>query len=284
VPVEKIHFHELGAVDTIVDIAGAVAGLEALGVDEVFCSAVTVGRGVAKCAHGAIPLPAPAAMELLRGVPVREADEEREMTTPTGVALMKTLSARFGPMPPMVVSKVGYGAGAHDSKVEGARPNLLRLVIGEAVAGEGADEVVVLSANIDNVTPEICGYAIERFLAEGALDAWAAPIVMKKGRPAWALSAMCAPDAAGRMEDIFFRETGTLGVRLERLGRAKMERRIEKVRTRWGVVRLKVGLCGGEFVKASPEYEDCRALAEKHGVALRDVYEDALLRRARKNR
>ncbi len=284
IAVKNVHFHELGAVDTIVDIVGAVLGLEMLGVDEVCCSPVSVGSGTVKCAHGVFPVPAPATAELLKGLPVRQIEENREITTPTGAVLMKTLCSRFGPMPAMAVSRIGYGAGAANPKDKGSRPNVLRLFIGEHPAGAEMDEVFILSANIDDVTPEVCGHALERFLSEGALDAWAAPVVMKKGRPAWTLSVMCTPEMVEQMEEIFFRETSTFGVRRHLAGRTKLERKTVKVKTRRGTVGVKIGLLGGKVVSASPEYDDCRTLAARHGVALRSVYEEALLCYLRKKK
>ncbi len=284
IAVKNVHFHELGAVDTIVDIVGAVLGLEMLGVDEVYCSPVSVGSGTVKCAHGVFPVPAPATAELLKGLPVRQIEEDREITTPTGAVLMKTLCSRFGPMPAMAVSRIGYGAGAANPKDKGSRPNVLRLFIGEHPAGAEMDEVFILSANIDDVTPEVCGHALERFLSEGALDAWAAPVVMKKGRPAWTLSVMCTPEMVEQMEEIFFRETGTFGVRRHLAGRTKLERKTVKVKTRRGTVGVKIGLLDGKVVSASPEYDDCRTLAARHGAALRSVYEEALLCYLRKKK
>ena len=283
IAVKKVHFHELGAVDTIVDIVGAVLGLELLGVDDVRCSPVSLGSGTVRCAHGVFPVPAPATAELLKGLPVRQTGEDREITTPTGAVLMRTLCSRFGPMPAMAVSHIGYGAGANPGN-KGGRPNMLRLFIGEHPAGAETDEVFILSANIDDATPEVCGHALERFLAEGALDAWAAPVVMKKGRPAWTLSVMCTPEVVEQMEDIFFRETSTFGVRRQPAGRTKLERKTAKVKTRWGTVRVKIGLLDGKVVSASPEYDDCRTLAAGHGVALRRVYEESLLCNSRKNK
>ncbi len=282
-PLKKVHFHEVGALDTIVDVVGTVAGLEMLGVEEVFCSPLSLGSGWVDCAHGRLPLPAPATVEILKGVPVRHADEGREMTTPTGAALMVTLSREFGTMPPVRLTQVGSGAGNGDSDDATARPNLLRVFIGEAEVGKSrGEEIAVLTANVDDITPEVCAWAIERLLAAGALDAWAEPIAMKKDRPAWAVSAMCSPDAIAAVEEVFFRETGTLGVRVRIERRRVLERKIVRVRTRWGAVRVKVALDRDMRPGASPEFEDCRAIAEKKGVALRRVYDAAIAAFARK--
>ncbi len=276
-PLKKVHFHEVGAVDTIVDVVGTVAGLEILGVEDIFCSPLSVGTGWVDCAHGRLPLPAPATSEILKGFPVRHADEDREMTTPTGAALMVTLSREFGTMPAVRLAQVGSGAGKADSDDATVRPNLLRVFIGETESRQlCGEEIAVLSANVDDITPEICAWAIDRLMAAGALDAWAEPIVMKKNRPAWAISAMCSPDAVVAIEAVLFRETGTLGVRTRIEQRRVLKRKVVQVRTRWGVVRVKVSLDQDMRPGVSPEFEDCRAIAEKKGVALRQVYAAAI--------
>lgn len=272
----RIHFHEVGAVDSIVDIVGAVAGLELLGVGEVRVSAMATGRGYVDCAHGRLPVPAPATAYLLEGFPAHSGEAERELTTPTGAAVLTTLGASFGASPPMEIERVGYGAGA----AEGAgAPNLLRVFLGRPIGPAAGpyetDTVTKFEANIDDATPEICAAAVERLLGAGALDAWLTPAVMKKGRAAWTLSALCEQKDAGEIAAVIFRETTTLGVRVENVGRLKLARKIVRVKTRYGVVGVKVGMNGGRIVTSSPEYEDCRRAAERSGAALREVYEAA---------
>ena len=274
----RIHFHEVGAVDAIVDVVGAVAGLELLGVTEVHVSAFTTGTGYVDCAHGRLPVPTPATSYLLEGFPVRGIDAGRELTTPTGAALLTTLGASFGAMPLMNVERVGYGAG--DADGEGG-PNLLRVVLGSVpgTADGGSpyetDAVTRFEANIDDATPEICAGALERLLEAGALDAWLTPIVMKKGRAAWTLNVLCDDRDAGVMADMIFSETTTFGVRVERVKRLKVRREVIRVKTRYGTVAVKVGTKDGKALTASPEYEDCRRLAARHEAAVRDVYDAA---------
>jgi len=271
--IEKVHFHEVGAVDAIVDVVGAVTALDLLGVERVVCSPVPVGSGTIKCEHGTMPVPAPAVAELLRGVPLLASSETGELTTPTAAALLTTLAAEFGPMPAMRIDAVGYGAGTRDGD---RLPNLLRVFVGEADESAGSpdgtdtDEVVKLETNLDDATPQQIGHCLERLRAQGALDAYVVPIQMKKSRPGAMLTVLCAPGRAGEMERIIFAETPTFGIRRQRMTRSILRRRFESVTTPFGTVRVKIG--EGEGVQtAAPEYEDCRAAAEAHGVALRDV-------------
>ncbi len=268
-PIEEIHFHEVGAVDSIVDIVGACIALDLLGVDRVCCSGIPTGSGTIRCEHGVLPVPAPATAELLRGVPIRAAEVEGEATTPTGAAVLTTLAESFGPMPEMSVSAVGYGAGTREGD---AIPNLLRVVLGEPAAGDAdADTVVELSANIDDATGEVLGATIDKLLAAGCADAWATPIVMKKSRPAWMLSALCAPGDVDAVETILFIETTTFGVRRRTCRRSKLHRSHETVETPYGPIRVKIGRRGDETVTASPEFAECLAAAEAHHVSAREV-------------
>lgn len=272
VGIDQVHFHEVGAADSLIDIVGACVALELAGVEAVACSPLPLGRGTVRCAHGTIPVPAPATVELLRGFPVVQTAIEQELTTPTAAALLTELAGTFGPPPPMVLSAVGYGAGSRD---QGPLPNLLRVMIGEPAEVGTADSVVELSANLDDCTGEIIGATIEKLLAAGALDAWAAPIVMKKSRPAWMLSVLCRPRDADEAEQILFRETTTFGVRRRACSRGKLERSHETVETPYGPVRIKVGRRAGTVACASPEFEDCAAAAEAHDVSIRRVMEAA---------
>jgi hypothetical protein len=273
---EEVHFHEVGAVDSIVDIAGVCAGLALLGVEEVQAGPLPLGSGYVDMAHGRMPVPAPAVVELMRGVPVRACDEPGELTTPTGAAILVALAGRFGPMPAMVVEAAGYGAGAR----QGPRmPNVVRVVLGRRCgegAGEGqADEVWLLEANLDDATGETLGAATRALLEAGALDVWLTPVTMKKGRPGVVLACLAGDSRRGAIEDLIFRQTTTFGVRRMRVERAKLERRRVEVATAFGTVRIKVGRRGGKVVTALPEYEDCLRLAEEQRVAFREVYDAA---------
>ena len=275
VAIEAVHFHEVGAADSIVDIVASAVGLARLGVGKVLCSPIPTGRGTARTAHGLLPVPAPATAELLGGAeiapPVGQADGE--LTTPTGAAVLTTLAESYGPMPPMAVEAVGYGAGTRDG---GPLPNLLRVVLGRVGDGQ-VDAVVELSANLDDCTGEVLGAAIEALLSAGCLDAWAVPITMKKSRPAWMLSALCRPADAARAEEVFFAETTTLGVRRRTCDRRTLARRHETVETPYGRIRVKVaGSAGAAPLTASPEYADCAAAAEAHGAAVRAVIDAAM--------
>jgi len=269
--VQKVHFHEVGAADSIVDVVGACVALELLDVDRVACSPIALGSGTITCEHGVLPAPAPATARLVARAEVFSPGIEGEATTPTGAAVLTTLAETYGPMPAMALSAVGCGAGTRDS---GPRPNLLRVFIGSPGKGT-ADDVVELSANIDDSSGEVIGAAIEALLAAGCLDAWACPIVMKKSRPAWTLQVLCAPGDVAAAERILFTETTTFGVRRRLCRRSTLQRRSDTVETPFGPIRVKVGLLDGRAVTASPEFADCQAAAETHHVAVREVYAQA---------
>ncbi len=274
---DDIHFHEVGAVDAIVDIVGAVVGLRLLGIEQVVCGPLRTGTGFVDCAHGRLPVPAPATVELLRGVPSVGTDLEGELTTPTGAALLTTLADAFGSRPPMKIDAVGYGAGRRERQ---GVPNLLRVCIGDAqpvgAPDTDSDEVVVLEANLDDLSPEIAGHAIERLLEAGALDAFLTPIHMKKSRPGVLLSVIAEPQAAAALEDIILTETSTFGLRRTRASRRKLRRHWVEVETPYGTVRVKVGMMGDRVVPAAPEFADCRRAAAAHTVPLKDIYQAAL--------
>ncbi len=266
--VEKVHFHEVGAVDATVDVVGACLCLEQLGVERIICGPIPTGSGTVKCEHGVLPVPAPATALLLRGVPLAACDEVGELTTPTGAAVLTTLAEGFGAIPSMSLDSIGYGAGARDGKT---RPNVLRVLVGESAGfGRETDQVAVLETNLDDATPQTIAYCIERVIAEGALDAYAVPIHMKKGRSGVMLTVLCDVAKVAVMEGILFRETPTLGVRRRVQERTKLPRRQEAVSTPYGDIRMKVGESAG-ITTATPEYEDCKAAALRHNVALREV-------------
>ncbi|MGA2234012.1 MAG: nickel pincer cofactor biosynthesis protein LarC [Terriglobales bacterium] len=283
--VEQVHFHEVGAVDAMVDIVCAAVGVESLAVEEWVCSPLNVGGGTVKCAHGTLPVPAPATLKLLRDAPVYSSGPQVELVTPTGAAIVKTLSGRFAPFPAMKIEKAGYGAGTRDFP---EHPNLLRLTIGEArpadVASpspstspnESNDRITVLEANLDDLSPQVLGYAMERLLAEGALDVFSVPVQMKKSRPGALLTVLAKMEDANRLTNLIFAETTTLGVRRREEQRQTLSRRWQTVDTTWGPVRIKIANMNGTVSNYAPEYEDCRALAEAQHVPLRTVMQEAI--------
>jgi uncharacterized protein (TIGR00299 family) protein len=275
--VEKIHFHEVGAVDAMVDIVCAAVGAEALGVDEIVCSALNVGGGTVKCAHGTLPVPAPATLELLKQVPVYSSGIQAELVTPTGAAIVKTLAKRFSPFPEMKVEKTGYGAGTRDFS---GHANVVRLTIGEArpelAANTSQQTITVLEANIDDLNPQVFGYVMDRLLEEGALDAFGMPVQMKKNRPGMLLTVLCRPEDAAKLTQLIFAETTTLGVRRREEQRQTLARKWVTVATRWGDVRVKVASMNGTITNHAPEYEDCRRIAAEHHVPLKSVMQEAL--------
>jgi uncharacterized protein (TIGR00299 family) protein len=273
VPVEQIHFHEVGAVDAIVDVVGACIALDLLGVEEVRCSPIPPGSGTVECAHGAMPVPAPGTAALLRGVPIAACDEPGELTTPTGAAILTTLAAQYGPLPSMTVEAVGYGAGQRDGVT---RPNLLRLFVGPTGTVHETDEVVVLEANLDDSTPESMGYVLEKAFEAGALDAFFTPIYMKKNRPAVQITVLAESAQVAAIEAILFAETTTFGVRRHRTARTKLTRTLVLVETAYGPVNVKIGRHGDRIVTVAPEFEDCRAAAARAAVPLRTVMDAAV--------
>lgn len=283
IPVEKIHFHEVGAVDAIVDIVGSCIGFSALGIEKFACSALNVGGGTAKMAHGVLPVPAPATARLLLGKPTYSNGVQKELVTPTGAAIVATLCERFGPQPAMRVESIGYGAGTME--LEG-QPNVLRIMVGESLAafhGEFDEEIRVIEANLDDLNPQVYGYFVEKALAEGALDVFTTPVQMKKGRPGTLLTLLCKPEQGSALMDLVFAETTTFGLRSYTAQRRVLPREWQTVRTRFGEVRLKVARANGRIVQVSPEYEDCRKLAEERKVALREVMEEAMRQGPAKN-
>jgi uncharacterized protein (TIGR00299 family) protein len=268
---EQVRFWELGGFDTVVDLVGGCLGLELLGIESASCGPLPLGRGtMPDSREGASPCPSPAAIELLRGVPIVGLDVEHELVTPTGAALARAVASSFGPPPPMRL--LGAGAGFGTSELPG-RPNCLRLLLGERQGPQpGRQPLRVLEANLDDLSPEILATVPGACLAAGALDAWLTPILMKKGRPAHLLSALCRPEDEAAVEAALFRHSSTLGIRSLGVERVALERRWEEVATPWGAVRVKLGVLEGEVVNRAPEFEDCRRVAESAGVPLKMVY------------
>jgi uncharacterized protein (TIGR00299 family) protein len=274
--IEKVHFHEVGAVDAMVDIVCAAVGSEALGVDEIICSSLNVGGGTVKCAHGTFPVPAPATVELLKDAPIYSTGLQSELVTPTGAAIVKTLATRFAAFPEMKIERSGYGAGSRDFP---GHPNVVRLTLGEpssTLAAKTASETLaVLEANLDDLNPQVFGYVMDRLLEEGALDAFGIPVQMKKNRPGTLLTVLCKPEDASKLTHLIFIETTTLGVRRRDEVRQTLARRWEKVRTEWGEVRIKIASMNGTITNYAPEYEDCRRIAAEHHVPLKTVIQEA---------
>ncbi|HEY1950219.1 MAG TPA: nickel pincer cofactor biosynthesis protein LarC [Bryobacteraceae bacterium] len=268
IAIEKVHFHEVGAVDSICDIVGACVALDSLGVEEVHCSRINVGSGTVETEHGTLPVPAPATAELLKEYPIYAAGPVTELTTPTGAALMATLAKSFGPLPAIKLTGQGFGAG---NKEFAGQANVLRVLIGERTSATESTSVTILEANIDDSTPQVLGYAMERLLEAGALDVTLTPVFMKKNRPATVISVIATPDLAEALTAILFAETSTLGLRILQAERRVLARHVVEVETSFGKVRVKYNDNGG----FTPEYEDCRkAAADKH-VPLRTVIAEA---------
>jgi len=283
VEVDHVHFHEVGAADAIADVVCAAIGAEALAVEQILASPMNVGGGIVTCAHGVMPVPAPATLELLKGIPVYSGEVQKELVTPTGAAIVRVLVTRFGPRPRMTTEKIGYGAGTRDFP---RHANVLRLTVGETVeSGVSAsdpyesvpeDEVVVLEANLDDLSPQIIGYMTDQLLAGGALDVFTAAVQMKKSRPGTLLTVLANPQDESKLRAMIFRESSTLGVRSRRENRHILARRHETVQTPWGEVRIKIGSMAGSDSQFAPEYEDCRRIASEHHVALKTVMQEVL--------
>jgi len=275
--IEKVHFHEVGAVDAMVDITCSAVGAHALGVDEFVCSPLNVGGGTVKCAHGVLPVPVPATVELLQGAPVYSSGIQVELVTPTGAAIVKTLVKRYASFPTMTIEKSGYGAGSRDFS---GHANVVRLTIGESqpvlAQNTSQETITVLEANLDDLNPQVFGYVVERLLEAGALDTFAVPVQMKKNRPGMLLTVLAKPEDAARLTQIIFMETSTLGVRRREEQRQTLARKWITVGTRWGDVRLKIGSLNGTVTNYAPEYEDCKKIAAEHHVPLKSVMNEAM--------
>jgi uncharacterized protein (TIGR00299 family) protein len=282
IPVEKVHFHEVGAVDTIVDIVCAAAGCESLGVDRWLASSLNVGSGTVKCQHGTLPVPAPATLALLGDAPVYAAGPPMERVTPTGAALLRMLEVSFTQLPAVRIQGSGYGAGGRDTPGE---PNLLRLLIGEmdpgaqaatGIAGQ-SESIAIIETVIDDSSPQLLGYVSELLLTAGAWDVYRVAVQMKKGRTGVQLTVLCRPDLAPAIRDLLFRETTTIGLHWRIENKAALAREFMKIETRWGEVQIKIARWpSGQVANASPEYEDCRVIAARHGLALKQVMQEAM--------
>jgi len=269
----EVHFHEVGAIDSIADIVGACVAMELLKVDKIYSSAIPLGSGTIECSHGRMPVPAPATAQLVIGAETCAGESDGELTTPTAAAVLTTLAECYGSIPAMKLQAVGSGAGSRDS---GPMPNLLRVFVGASCDDGQTDSVVELSANIDDCTGEVIGAAIEKLLAAGCLDAWASPIAMKKSRPAWILSAVCLLSEVETAEQIMLSETSTFGVRRRHAARTKLLREHKTVETQYGPIRVKLGLRGEEVITASPEFADCLDAAGVHHVPVKEVLAAAM--------
>lgn len=269
--VQKVHFHEVGAVDSIADIVGGAIGLDLLGAERIVCSPIPTGYGTVRIAHGTVSIPAPATAELLQGVPLAPSLVESELTTPTGAAIVSTLAHAFGPLPVMQIDRIGYGAGSRDFEMQA---NVARLFVGNSETPAESDQVWILETNLDDISGELIGHTTQLLFEAGALDVYTTAIQMKKNRPGVMLSVICQAEHTERLEEILFRETTTLGIRRWAAGRSKLHRRAASVETQWGTVAGKVArLRGGE--RFSPEYDACRQIASIHHVPLKEIYEAA---------
>jgi pyridinium-3,5-bisthiocarboxylic acid mononucleotide nickel chelatase len=259
--IDEVHFHEVGAVDSIVDIIGAAICLEMLQIDQIQCSEINLGSGFVHCEHGIFPVPAPATLEILKGVPVYSKNAKKELTTPTGAAILKALCSDFGSLPEFIIEKIGYGLGKRDMET----PNVLRVIVGKK---KSPSTLTMLETNIDNMNPEIYSYLFPKLLDNKALDVFVTPIIMKKNRPANILSVLCNEEMAGQLEEILFTETSTLGIRKYKVEREELQREFKNVTTRYGMITVKYAFRNGKLLKFTPEYEDCRLIAEKTNIPL----------------
>lgn len=270
--VEKVHFHEVGAVDSIVDIVGAAVGFDLLAADRIVCNRIPTGRGFVHIDHGICPIPAPGTAEILKGIPLADVPIDAELTTPTGAAIVRSLADDFGPLPPMTIDAVGYGAGTMTFP---QRANILRLFVGQTIANPDVEYVTLLETNIDDVSGELVGHLRERLMNAGALDVWLIPIQMKKDRPGTQVNVLCRPQAAAKLEETLFAESGTLGIRRTSIERRVQHREAITVTTPWGPVEGKRAWRTGSDSSFTPEFESCANIAREHGVPLRTVYQAA---------
>jgi len=276
--IDRIHFHEIGGLDSIIDITSVVIGIKTLGIEEIYSSALPVGKGFVKCAHGLIPVPAPATLELLKNIPTYSGGIESEMITPTGAAIIGTLANSFGERPLMKIERIGYGAGEKEFSI----PNLLRVSIGEKILKDEnlkdsyvSDEAVLIETNIDDMSPEFYDYIIDKLFTQGALDVFLTPIQMKKNRPAHMLSVIGYEQDLKGILEVLFSESTTLGVRIREIKRLRLAQQNFIAETKYGKIRIKVGIFKGEIKNIAPEYEDCKKMAKQHQIPLKEVYEEA---------
>ena len=270
-PTEEIHFHELGGLDSIVDIVGSVWGFQQMGFDRVYVSKMNVGSGFVRCEHGVLPVPAPATLALLKGKPIYSFGAERELLTPTGAAILTSLGSEFGRMPVMATEKIGYGAG----RDELSHPNVLRLMIGTSGTPSAEEKVLVIETNIDDMNPQLYDYVMEKLLSMGVLDVFLTPVLMKKNRPATLLTVIAPSDRLPAVTELLLKETTTLGLRWHEEERTRADREIVALQTKYGKLRFKLARWEGKIVNVSPEYEDCRKIASTGKVSLKEVFEEA---------
>jgi len=276
--IDRIHFHEIGGLDSIIDITSAVIGIKTLGIEEIHSSALPLGKGFVECSHGIIPVPAPATLELLKNIPTYSGGIEGEMITPTGAAIISTLAKSFGERPLMKIERIGYGAGEKEFSI----PNLLRVSIGEKILkdenlkdGYVSDEAILIETNIDDMNPEFYDYIMDQLFSRGALDVFLTPIQMKKNRPAHMLSIIVYEQDLKEILEVLFSESTTLGVRIREIKRLRLAQQNFIAETKYGKIRVKVGIFKGEIKNIAPEYEDCNKMAKQHQVPLKEVYEEA---------
>jgi uncharacterized protein (TIGR00299 family) protein len=276
IDVQKVHFHEVGAMDAIIDVVGACLGFEMLGIEKFACSRIHVGSGFAKMAHGKFPVPPPAVAELLRGIPIYSTEIEGELCTPTGAAIIATLADSFGQMPELTVDKIGYGAGTRDYK---DFPNVIRMMVGQIAdrrSAAASRTLILLETNLDDVTGQTLGYVMEKAFEFGALDCWFTPIQMKKNRPATMISILCAPDSRERLTELLYVETTTLGVRVREIERDCLERKFVKIQTQFGQIDVKIGIFNGRQVNAMPEFDQLKEIATEKGIPLKLIKNEVL--------
>ena len=269
--IEKIHFHEVGAVDSIVDIVGGVVAIESLKLDRIYSSPLNVGEGFVECAHGYLPVPAPATLKLLKGIPTFSSGIKRELTTPTGAAMIGFYADQFGSLPAMTIIDDGYGAGDH---IIPTMPNMLRVILG-AVDEESDEELVLIETNIDDMNPELYEAAMDSLFKAGALDVYLSPIIMKKSRPASKISVLSTERSRDIMTQVLLQETSSFGVRYYKVARTVLEREIKSVKTSYGPIKIKIGKLNGSTLQASPEYEDCKKTSKIKKVPVKNIYDEA---------
>jgi len=277
--IDKIHFHEIGGLDSIIDITSAVIGIKTLEIEEIYSSTLPVGRGFVKCAHGVIPVPAPATLELLKNIPIYSGGIESEMITPTGAGIIGTLAKSFGERPLMKIERIGYGAGEKEFTI----PNLLRVSIGEKILkvenlkdGYVSDEAILIETNIDDMNPEFYDYIMDQLFSQGALDVFLTPVQMKKNRPAHMLSIIVYEQNLKEILEVLFSESTTLGIRIREIKRLRLAQQNFIAETKYGKIKVKVGMFKGEIKNIAPEYEDCKKMAKQHKVPLKEVYDEAM--------
>ncbi len=269
IDIDSVHFHEVGATDSILDIVGSVISLKKLNIEKICTSPLPLGTGFVKCAHGTIPIPAPATVELLKGIPVYSTDIKGELVTPTGAAIITTITARFSEMPEMQIEKIGYGAGTSDFD----HPNLLRIFLGNAKENYAQDAVNIIETNIDDMNPEYYSHISEKLFASGALDVYLTNIQMKDNRPAIKLTVIAAQETTDNLTDIIFTETTTFGIRIYRGMRKKLFTEKKQVKTKYGPITIKIGKSGNKIMTISPEYKDCKKIADAHNLPIKQIYE-----------